>query len=1230
MSFISDGANTSRTIRVFISSTFRDMHAERDYLIRHIFPELRVRCKARQVEFVEVDLRWGITEKQAESGETLPRCLEIINTCRPYFIGILGERYGWVPQAGEVPESYYNKQAWLKKHRDKSVTELEILHGVLNNPEMAGRAFFYFRDPSIISKIAARRRTDFIETDEILKSKLSRLKQKIKESSFPIHDGYADCKALGKQVLEDLWQAIDQQFPATSTPDELELQALDHETFAASRTKLYTPRAMWNDRLDSHVNQLGPPLVITGESGFGKSALLANWAQDYLKIHSDAFIMTHFIGVSKESARPEAILRRIMGELKRTFPKITSIPEKDEDLIAAFPLILAEAASEHRIILIIDALNQLEDSDRPMTLDWLPVSFPKNVRLILSTTADRHLEEIRQRGWNEAELTPPSRDELCTMIQAYLSHYLKEIEQVKIDEIVAVPQASNPLFLRTLLDELRVTAIHDNLKDRTSYYLKSRSVTALFDKVLERWGKDYNGRKKGMVQDAMTFLAVSHRGLSERELLELLGNREKNLPLPQARWSPFYLAVQEFLVNRSGYFWFFHDHLRQAVERRYLNTPRKRCEAHSQLADFYSEKVSRDAEQGGVYRALALAVSEDEVACAEKSCNKRLMAKAYLNCSGTLISAAMGVADDNVENFDRMVAMLHKGCDLAEQVSAWDVLADGLCRRAGDETEQNTEFGSYDLIDRAVELRRKRGDAEGVRDALRDKARIGMRTDCLDVTEQSLREAEKIQRRLKKPDPQWTNIHGYQYWGECYGLQGKWGKAVEPLTQALKGARRFGHHGGITAATGWLGLAHCYQGMPDNGVPLLRTAMQREQEILLSQEGVGKWLMEIGRYFDSVGETKRALSALWLAELIHEELQHTALRRVRRTLEQVRSRDVSSYDRFREQFNPFSAEFAEYCSLWGLPPFVKSPHNPVLVPQGSGWENRAVFNPTVWSDGQQLHMLYRAEGAPLFPQRSFSSIIGHAVSTDGIYFTRTALPVLTPIESREIPGGCEDPRMVYLDEYKTFYLTYTAYDGITARLSMAICRDASLLEWEKLGPVFTEDQWLTAFPRDRYPTLPQGWSKSGALLPVRINGLYWMYFGDTVIQAACSSDLRTWEIVPKPVLSPRSGHFDASLVEPGPPPLLMPEGILLVYNGARLDGNGGLVYAIGQVLLDRTNPARVLRRSYHPILVPETIDELNGQTPNIVFAGGLTKLQGGWRLYYGMADSKVGVAVAYI
>jgi len=111
-----------RVVRVFISSTFRDMHAERDELMLFVFPELRKKCRERQVEFAEVDLRWGITEEESKRGQVLPICLEEIKRCKPYFIGLLGERYGWVPD--NIPQELIDRESWLKEPPARRVNPL--------------------------------------------------------------------------------------------------------------------------------------------------------------------------------------------------------------------------------------------------------------------------------------------------------------------------------------------------------------------------------------------------------------------------------------------------------------------------------------------------------------------------------------------------------------------------------------------------------------------------------------------------------------------------------------------------------------------------------------------------------------------------------------------------------------------------------------------------------------------------------------------------------------------------------------------------------------------------------------------------------------------------------------------------------------------------------------------------------------------------------------------------
>lgn len=275
----------ARVIRVFVSSTFRDMVEEREQLAKRVFPALRKLCESRGVVWGEVDLRWGITEEQSERGEVLPICLDEIHRCRPYFIGLLGERYGWVPDA--IPPQLIEREPWLQEHLTHSVTELEILHGVLNNPAMAEHAFFYFRDPEYLNRLpAGANPAEFNSENPAARAKLVELKDRIRGSPFPIHENYPNPKSLGELVLKDMTGVIDRLFPEGTQPDALDREAAEHEIFASSRcvvevrpgekVGVYIGRREYTDRLDAHAAGDGPPLVILGESGSGKTALLAN------------------------------------------------------------------------------------------------------------------------------------------------------------------------------------------------------------------------------------------------------------------------------------------------------------------------------------------------------------------------------------------------------------------------------------------------------------------------------------------------------------------------------------------------------------------------------------------------------------------------------------------------------------------------------------------------------------------------------------------------------------------------------------------------------------------------------------------------------------------------------------------------------------------------------------------------------------------------------------------
>jgi len=288
---------------------------------------------------------------------------------------------------------------------------------------------------------------------------------------------------------------------------------------------------------------------------------------------------------------------------------------------------------------------------------------------------------------------------------------------------------------------------------------------------------------------------------------------------------------------------------------------------------------------------------------------------------------------------------------------------------------------------------------------------------------------------------------------------------------------------------------------------------------------------------------------------------------------------------------------------WQLGPFEKFEENPILTPRGTTWESKDLFNPAAWSDGETVYMLYRAEDSTGIGDWNGTSRIGLATSTDGINFTRNPNPVLEPTEPWELPGGTEDPRVVKIDDM--FYLTYTAYDGETARLALASSPD--LQNWTKHGLLFPE----------------MGWTKAGAIIPVKIDDKYWMYFEDTNIWIAWSKDLIQWTPIEEPVVKTRESIFDSRLIEPGPTPLVTDKGILLLYNAADDD----LVYRSGQVLFNRHDPARIQARSNSFFLEPDRELEIGGQIPNVVFIEGLDQLDRRYFLYYGMGDSGIGVAI---
>lgn len=571
----SDTPAKNRSIRIFLSSTFRDMMEERDVLMTHTWPELRQFCRERQVEIVEVDLRWGITEEQSTRKETLKLCLDEIRVCRPFFIGILGERYGWMPTDDAFTADLKEEQPWIEELYGKSVTELEILHGVLKNPEMAGRAFFYFRDP----EYAQEHGINFLPENDGAAEMQTDLKNRIRATcsakNIPLHEKYTDPKELATLILEQLKKAIDQQFPKDSIPDPLDREALEHEAFAEIRRRTYIGSPDYFDTLNKHIAGEGAPLVLIGESGSGKSSLLANWIHHHLQTHPEDYIFQHYVGGSPDSADHWKLMTRLVAEIKRWTDDPDELPSSNDDLLRDFPLWLSKARikaqrNKLRFIVILDALNQLEDKEYCRLLGWLPDHpFIGALRLIVSTRATETLEVIEKRNWKKLIIRELTEDERRRISIEYLKRFGKKLDSLRLDRITKSTAASNPLYLKTLIDELRITGTHEQLDEKLNYYLEANDIPTLLAKVLHRYKNDYEHDRKNLVSDALGLIWAARQGLTETELMQLL--RPAHLPqLPKIIWTPLRAALEDGLVNRGGILSFSHDFLHTAVETVFL------------------------------------------------------------------------------------------------------------------------------------------------------------------------------------------------------------------------------------------------------------------------------------------------------------------------------------------------------------------------------------------------------------------------------------------------------------------------------------------------------------------------------------------------------------------------------------------------------------------------------------------------------------------------------------
>ena len=579
------------TVRVFISSTFRDMQAERDYLARFVFPKLREELLKRRIHLIDVDLRWGVTSDQ----DAVSVCREVIDECRPRFMGMLGGRYGWIPNGHE-----------------RSITEEEVHYGVLEcEAERWGNAFFYFRNEESTASIVEEMPGDFREpTGSENARKLANLKQSIVDARLPVFvygatwdvqkKWLTGLKAFGDQVFAHLLQNI-QDDPelgdhfAAST-ESLVSEFVDEreamEAFIEDRTDSYVvgSRQALLDKMTTFAAASSEQniLIIEGEPGSGKSALLGKFCQLLASRPHDVLI-PHFVGASVGSTDLLRTLRRLCHELAATVDSIDPFPKDASELIDRFRNLLCEVAVHRRVTLVVDAINQFDATDGAHHMDWLPLTLPPNVRVIASSIEHPALDRLRKRSEpvRIEKLESLREGDAEAIIEAFLQRYSKRFSAEQISALLAKTESRLPLYVLIALQELRTLGTYEEITTRIEEL--PDEAKALFRWILKKrlshdpGFRDADDRLCGtaLIAKFASYLGVSRYGLSQGELIGLIDPED-----PQGNVAALLRLLRPYLMHRGEMLDFFHSQLREAVADEYLSGA-GRSGAHERVAEYF-------------------------------------------------------------------------------------------------------------------------------------------------------------------------------------------------------------------------------------------------------------------------------------------------------------------------------------------------------------------------------------------------------------------------------------------------------------------------------------------------------------------------------------------------------------------------------------------------------------------------------------------------------------------
>ncbi|XP_049624684.1 telomerase protein component 1 [Suncus etruscus] len=559
-----------RNLRLFISSTFRDMHGERDLLLRSVLPALQARLAPHCIKLHAIDLRWGVTEEDSTKNRQLEVCLGEVEDSQ-LFVGILGSRYGYSPPNYNLPD--YPHFRWVQQYPPgRSVTEMEVMQFLDRGSRLqpAAQALVYFRDPGFLSSVPDAWKPDFISESKEAAHRISELKSYLSRQKEVLCGRYscewggvaagrpyvAGLEEFGQLVLQDVWHLIQKLYLQPGAKQEHLAFTPDDDLVQVTFQQLQKPPHPARPRLlHDTVHRLkllqGKLSLVMGHSGQGKTAFLASLVSA-LQVPEEGketpLVFFHFAGARPDQALALTLLKRLCTYLHSQLQESSALPQTYRGLVWELQQRLLPRSAQflrtgQTLVLVIDGADKLVDQHGHLISDWIPKILPRKVHFVLSMSKDTGLGEMLElnQGAHAVNLGPLEPCARAQLVRDELALYGKRLEETAFNNqmrLLLVKRGSAlPLYLRLVTDHLRLFTLYEQVSERLQTL--PATIPLLLQHILGTLEQEHGPH---ILSKALVTLKVTRSGLTVDQLHGVL-SAWQILPKVTDNWEEAATAV---------------------------------------------------------------------------------------------------------------------------------------------------------------------------------------------------------------------------------------------------------------------------------------------------------------------------------------------------------------------------------------------------------------------------------------------------------------------------------------------------------------------------------------------------------------------------------------------------------------------------------------------------------------------------------------------------------------